>query len=1081
MATNIITNDTSIVDFTKTVYYINNTNKKIFITLGTPKFKTALQFYLMDPDGYECAIFLTKGLYFIHPSNPSLHLIYDGKWKGIGTTPVPFQEDQEKQILSINLFENAHTSTDFLILQGYTGVNTGVDGKLKIDKDLILMNSPNFQSTNIDQNDGVGAIIIYQILNSNLFKFHSILSGTYKIQTNQKQGNFSTHLRVLPMDQYDLVVVSAPSIYKIFIYSYRKNAFDEFYFQKELDLPFSSSFNLLDLQTITDKGLLLYTNQFYIYDVSNNQTQIFSSLDLSQNPTHFQTYQNQLWINDSTKIYRFDLSLNETNVIANRTASISVPNIKHMLIRDQRIFLATLRSIRAYDLSGNPIYTQSTDFSSDILSFDVFGDRILVLVHSNIINVYLMNNNEILMSDYLTQDDDPPTKVRFDTNGQTFYLSFPDASVIDENHGNMNQIGYLVRYDLYLDSSSQTLTNFPSFNITNQLLLEESNTSKQVLQSWKEMVIQEKQIPLISNIANSSKTVSKIYPVWNDQGIMLEIIPSEIEWMSESSPPISKYFIYSDVSTNLINEQTKYISVSATQMLSYNSYILNQKKLENFTFVKTDSNLYLFMLGSGQDSTWSLTRIDTNNTLTVIDSSGTGSIRPTYFTSRVIETNIFFLIATDLTINLLKYDLISSSITLRKSLTRNSENSTIMVDHIGNVIDYTGSMITVYPLSAQYNATINYPHTFTLSSKNQILIEYKNRNLFVLQNEVDDDQSNTQYFSFNVDLSTNVLNPTSISIQISNTNATAIQVLDFVVDPSSTFVVCNLEDISRIFYHPQTKKVYKFAKILNTQFNQYETISQDMLMSKEKQILNSFSYKINDLEPLQFYHEYYSQFFNGKNILQLLGHLNFYDNRVLVEKVESNLNIIHRKGGDANGAGGTLRKIVIAPDSDKVIKNYSLNMDHKRVAVIENSKIGKYGCMKIFDLSGIENKIYQKDFSGNEICSDTLLELNNHSYYLLERDISGETNLYKLWRISDSSQNMITIQSDFSGCIYANPYFDHFFLDQVQDGKIIVWKYYNQRIVINFVPTDLTNKISFTFDHHLIHIQDQDKLYLFIN
>jgi hypothetical protein len=294
-------------------------------------------------------------------------------------------------------------------------------------------------------------------------------------------------------------------------------------------------------------------------------------------------------------------------------------------------------------------------------------------------------------------------------------------------------------------------------------------------------------------------------------------------------------------------------------------------------------------------------------------------------------------------------------------------------------------------------------------------------------------------------------------------------------------VVCNLDDIQRIFYHPFTRKVYKFASILQFQFEKYELTDQRMVMTKEKQILNSNNYKINDVSPLQFYHSYYSQFFGGANPFQILSYYHFYDQKIIVELIEGNLNLIQRKGGDANGVGGTIRKMIFGPDPDKVIKNYKFDQDNQYLAIVEQSKVGSYGCLKIFDVSGLEHKIYQKDFSGNEICSQTLTQLNDQSFYISERDVSGGKYTHYLWKITKNSEQFYTISSNFSGCIYANPFFDHFFLDQVVNGRLVIWKYYSNNFILNQVFTDLLDELTFEFNERFIHIKDKDKLYLFAN
>jgi hypothetical protein len=608
--------------------------------------------------------------------------------------------------------------------------------------------------------------------------------------------------------------------------------------------------------------------------------------------------------------------------------------------------------------------------------------------------------------------------------------------------------------------------------------MEESDLSKNILTLWKEQTIEDRGIPLLSNLLNDSKTISKIHSVSNDNGMVIEIITSEIDWMSNI--PIGKYFIYSDLSTNLINSNSKFISIPSLDLFNYNNYTIDNKKVEHYSFIKYNSNINCFMLGSGNSKTWNLVRIN-DQSLTLIDSSGNNSLKPQEFLSRLIANDIYFIIGLSSSIEVLQYNLNSDTIIFRKSLNRNSSSSRVMIDHIGNIIEFTGYLITIFPISSQYESFINYPYRYIYSQQDQIMIEYKNRNIYILQNTIDNQfETNLEYFNFNLDSSQNSTLASSM-LQISNTSSNALFILDFVIDPSSMFVVCNLSDLSRIFYHPLTKKVYKFPNILNIQFDQYQLTDQKMIHTKEKKIVNVASYYIYDTAPNQFYHEYYSQFFNAKKLFQLLSYYEFYDKRIIVELVENNIYLNQRKGGDANGSGGTIRKMVFAPDSDKFIKNYKLDKDNNRLGVVEQSKVGKYGCLKIYDVSGLENKIYQKDFSGNEICSDTLALLNDKSFYISERDLSGQENLFYLWKITDTSQNYLFIQTDFSGCIYSNPYYDHFFLDEIIDDRIVLWKFYNNQMILNQKLTDLKNHLSFEFNDRLIHIKDNHKLYLFGN
>ena len=576
----IISNDTTINDFGKLdTYYINNSNSSITITIGVPKTKYNLHFYLLDPEGYTCAIYIKKGYFYIETSQPELHLVYNGKWIAINNSPVPFQDDEPNQTIDFNLFNNAEAGKEFILIKGASINNLGVLSDLtdassqkmyKIDKDLIIMNCPNYQVTEDEDSNGVGALIVYEKLNGGI-SYNSIINRPYKI-TQSKQGRFSTHFSVLHMEGYDLLIVSAPDLNIVYIYSYRKNIYNQFFFYFEFEHQISSSIPIQQIKTIDNVGYIYLTESLFLHKiVENTDTQIV--IPQLNNIQDIEIQNKKLFALDlSDNIQQFDIS-GSSIVFRNTIVSLDVSgsNFGKQIIQDgsNNLFVISDKNLFQLDLSGTQIYTEQ--FNEDILSFDVYTDlsnnkNILVLLDSELINVYLIRNSQIIMSDYLSENNALASKIKFDTDGKTFFLSYPEVNVLDEQLGDIESMGYIVRYDLFLDTKEIKLLSFPQFNIENQLLIERNDSNLNFETRWLEQTFLDtsgNKINLVSNTSKSSRNIKPLEAVHFANDVVLNLKTNENQYLVNY--PMFK--IYSDLENGLINNNQKYLRINSLDKL----------------------------------------------------------------------------------------------------------------------------------------------------------------------------------------------------------------------------------------------------------------------------------------------------------------------------------------------------------------------------------------------------------------------------------------------------------------------------------------------------------------------------------
>ena len=1108
----IISNDYTITDFTKiNNYYINNSERNIVITLGVPKSKFNLHFYLMNIDGYQCSIYIQKGYYFLTGDNPNLHLVYDGKWQAIGDSPIPFVDETPKQQFEFNQFENSETGKDFLIWKGFTGTNTGFGSSLdtteikyKIDKDLIFLSSPNYQVTDTETKNGVGAVIVYEYKNNNSALYHSLITQAYN-NSSQLQGNFSTHIKILTMANYDLLIVSAPASFKIYVYSFRKNKFDEFYFHYEFQTQYSGTTQLKIIQPIQNYGFLYYSNQMYIFDLASRSHTYISSL--SKDLINFELLNNTLFIADvSNNVQKYAVSFPSSITLSKNIQTVNDTNFGKQ-IQINKINQTTISSNKiliTLDASDNEIFRKT--FNDNILSFDVYTDasnnnHYLVLLDSTLINVFLIENNTIKMSDYFIESNQPPSKIKFNQDGQSFFLSYPTININDVELGDIEKMGYIIRYDLYLDSQ-QTLSNtFPIFNISNELLVDEFNSNNVFSQRFLEtnfLDTSTNSIGLVSNKNKSNYTVEKMVPVENDTGLLLMLKTENIANLIDY--PI--YCIYSDLSDSyIVNQNNKFLSINSVDKYKYIKPFVNPKTeiLSDYydtVVIKNGNNIQQFFLSMSQNNKWNLIRytlstkiefnINRNNIPTVIIKEDAieeaSSEIPFAFSHYVYSDQIIFIVQKIDQAIVLFYNLSNGSVTHKIFAIGN--NHFFLADEFKNLFHYNGLLLKIFESSTGYTSSKNFTQELDLLDMDQLFIKYKNQNIYILHNQIQEDFNTIKYLTINSERISTTATPQS-TITISNTNTNKNKVLAFNLSNGQTsLIVCNYEDIDKIFLHPNGK-IYKLPHIVNTQWTDISKLSTGrMLYNVEKEFLNAEKYNINTISPKQFYNSTYSQFFRNETNTQppfpIFNRYYFYDNRKSIQ-VDKNIYILFRNDT-------TMRKMVVPVSNGYRIEKYAFDSSRNVIGFIEKSSasVSNYS-FKIYDLNQVETKIYQTDFSNNNICAQTLAVYAGT--FSVSEKISAQNNAFafklhkfepSLATYTKSTLQLNDITTTIDGCLYQSPDLKYLVLDKVQtvdeSSTVSYWRLDNGIYESKtFTSNQLSDDIQIEFPNDLCWIINDNK------
>lgn len=1153
--TNVISDDKNISDFTKiNTYYIDNSKKKITITLNQPSIKANLNFYLIDQDGYECAISLQKGYFFIEPQKPELHLVYINKWVAIGENPVPFLDDEPNDVINFNLFNDSRTAENFLTVKGFTGTNNGVLSdindpnsarKYKIDKDLILMSSPQFMNTEEDEQDGVGAIYIYKRPTnvSTSYEYHSLITRPFNIRAT-KNGAFSKHTCLVNMNTYDLLIVSAPDIKKIMVYSFRKNVSDEFYFYLEYVYEYNDTLPVQFLQPIDDFGFIYFTNRFNVYNVNTNANTQSSFSEIKSLFQNIVSHKKTLLISDaSNQMHRYHIdptsspaSFSEHKLI---TSDVSDGKFGSNIVIDSSSIVHFTSEKHLYTFNfGTDQYLFDLSFNDKILSMDKYAytridasgnivvDHLhLVLVDSNFINVYLLRNNSIIMSDFISENNFKPTKVKFDIDGETFLAAYPFANLADETLGNIENMGYLVRYDLFLDKTEIQSPTIPPFTIPNQLLIEYGNyngsngayTKISNILETTFLDASSNSVNLISNRdkdSNVVKILEKVHLASPGTGeSVISINSSKIQ--SLLPYPVFKIYTPNLNGAQFIKNGNKYLRVTAAdKQAHFRSYLepIQNKTVDNYesVIVKVNGTIQQFFLGMGANNEWNLTRLEFTDTQTYNPPNllkknsqifGASLSIPFKFQSYVFSDEIIFTIQKPDEVVVLFYSLVSNTVT-GSTIYPVAPNHYFYVDQFRNIIDYNGVLARIYPRSANYANAKNIKYETDLGENDQFFFAYFPQSsppsLHVVHNKLNDEFSNTQYKIVNLTTghvlsgNTSILNVSNISL------GELVSVVDFKLlvnnnTATAKIFTANEQDVDNLLLNNDnlsSPEVWKLPTLGSTQFTSFKKLpSSQMIHCKTNVHMMHDTFEISDLEPKRFFHSFYSQFFNKQRDFDVINHTYFYDNRQIVELDDPDCVLIQRKEN-------TLRKFVINASSGYKIKSFAYNQQKKLLAVIENklTQLSQFS-FRIFDVNEVQTLVYQKDISNVNVCFDTLTVHNDVFSFGENIDQVTQGN-YRVYNFNHSSYPTVIQETSYSFdivspevCIFASPN-GSIFIENIYEpnGQTKTIRYYT-RIDDEYsldgfplVNKELSQKFKVKFiDPYYIVIYDDTNSYLFSN
>jgi hypothetical protein len=1116
---------------------------------------------IIHENGNDVIIETSKGNYILNKDVQEIVLVYNGYWsiifsgndsiphenhtsQTISSIPlIPYVDHSYKQDTTLNLYNLSKIGENFIV--HYDRGNTSQNGRYKMSN-LIFVSASNYHGRTSSY-DGEGAVLVFRISNGRYFS-NSVITEGFDLERGIYQGTFGKQVKVLDMGLYDLLVVTAPvkvrdnSMYRtvlddvfgyIYIYSYRKNEQNDFYFHRETKIPLPSmritkdlSTDVIDdylphntifqMETLRMRGVLIsyMTKILYFYnfvDLNNITTQTNNIL----NPEFIKIVGNKIYLSYDNEIKMIQYSSNIwTDPISTiLTNTYQVEDFGRIVYPyNQGIVVISMNDLFDFDLSYQ--LKKRITFGADIISFDLFEDastrKYFVLIDGTDENVYVFDKNyNLILNDlYNTFVDDDATLIRSDISGETIFICAPNHTDVDNG---IKEVGIASNYDVFFERENKNLSSlFPDFNIYNQILIEEKSLNHQKYFYLEENF--KNQIDLISNRGNNRKNVETIYPVIHDTGITLEL-NYDVSYGSFLSS-YAKYFIYtnpvhgSKEYSYILNNSNLYLGWTDNQMLSYNNSDENEIHL-----YKENNKIHLVMLGVGTQSgslvssnkRWNVVRsemlTDMSKNSYDISMSSYGSLdmlQFVRFNKFTHNSDLVFLVHNLYSVQIIDY---FTGNVYTKTFTRNTSEDLFYMDSFKNLfhlypeIDISTSIITcrlnIYK-AGNYNLSFldSVKMDFT-TMPYEFAAQYYDRAFVLVENR--DNVVEVRRFDINQDL------PEKIEfeeVNISNEFKSEKHIVDieFSRDTVKKVVFVNREEKEDKIFQKKSQKIYTLPRLLFTNYKSFEKKDVRQLMVKERHYVNYDLYQIKDEVPNLFYNIDFQKYF--KNNLGIYSNYEFYDNKDIIDFEEDKSLVLHKQNMRS------ISRYTFRPDKDYEIKTYLYDKENHSVIITAKRMIpGITGAsyVEIFDVSSTSYVILesgantgvtiQKKYFDKEICYETL---DNRGRYYISEEYDEQSQSIHFWTFTKSTNYTptmtsipITLDTTRDTCFYRSPN-DEFFLDTLISNKIVYFRKSGSIYVQQNIDIPSTVTIHEPFDIQIISedffavIDKKDKNYLFV-
>jgi hypothetical protein len=1128
-------------------FYVDNERFDIDVYLNIPSKSVRIGLYLIHENNYTAKIHTSNGIFWLDRNNQDLILVYEKGWYCLNNKNlIPFIDTTFKQNVIVNMFGYGRMGEN--MIHTYERGSSSQSGKYKMSN-LLIIGCSNFRGNKKSNYNGEGCVLIYKYSLERYF-FNKLLSQGYDIENQIYQGNFGQHVKLLDMDTYDLLIVSAPSKVRdnnvlksaqddifgyFYVYSYRKNIQNNFYFHQETKIPFPSIsltrnlneikldayipyFSVFQIEPLDQRGIVVSFESkiLYYYDLRDLEN-ITHQINTTLNPEFIKIKNNDFFISTNQSIRRIQYTNNifgntmitifNNTFGVNNFGRIVYPYSNGIVIISQNDF---------FDLDINFQLKKRITFSPSILSFDMYengSERFYyILLNSFENNVYSFDKNyTLIISDLLkTFPDDVGTMIRVGPSGETLFVSIPNHTDVKNNIPDM---GSLVQFDINLSKEKLYLSSlFPDFDIRNQILIEEKTLNEQKVNFVEESFYG--QLTLISNDENIDRNVEKIYQVNNDNGILLEL---NYDVSNSSFLSIyAKYFIYSDPTLStlissagttpysyILNSNNQYLGWSNNQMLNYNN---TKEHYEIYIYKNSSSKIKIVLLGIGilqSQKRWNVIEsemssdLSKNNYDISMNFSGLLDLNQfVRFKKFTHNQDVIFLIHNYYSIHFVDY---FGNKTYVKTFTRNISGDLFYFDSFKNLFHLfrVGSQIflSIYKGSEYDSFLLNSVKTDLTTMPFEIACQYYDQTFVFLENYHNENNSAIEIRRF--DIRQDLVEKIEFEeINISNEFSTKKYLVDieFEKDKIAKVILVNYSEKDNKIFQIKSQKIYTLPNLFSTKFSNYRKKNVRQLNVSENKFVHHELYEINDKIPNVFYNIKYQKYFN--RLFGILINYQFTDNRNKIYMDEDN-NIQLIKPNQKY-----VTRYVTRPEKNYKIETYLFDEIEQSIILTAKKKSGFTGPQSYVEIIDVSSNSYvfkesgevngitiQKKYWNKDIAYETLDNLNT---YFVSENYDPSTNTITFWTFSDTNQYVpqstiltLPILTNSSNIgVYRTPN-EEWITNTIQNQKIIYFQKISNQIFEKHIDVSGLN-IQIPFD---IEIQSSsfftlkdntNKKYLFV-
>jgi hypothetical protein len=1116
------------------IYYVDNQNNKVDLILSNLENFARITIHLLYRNLFDCYINTSKGNYILDKQNPSITLIYyqNESWIPLDhQIALPFQSNNSKQELNIKLFENGRMGQILLILSDRG--NTSESGKYKMSN-LLLTSIPNFHNgfpswnakSKLTSNNGEGCVVVFKNENES-YSFETLITvGSESLYPIHK-GNFGRHIKVLSMGNYDYLIVSAPTKVRkddlfqnmgmIYIYSYRKNLENRYYFHLEKQIPFPPLNQMIDISGVYNNGMNF--GSLFQLEVLDE----LGFIMLSRNGNLFSYKINnlenvQMAMNDTFKP-NFIKILSNNNIYLSKEIRISIaqtsnslfPVISNTLIDPVELSnslnlegfgriiypytngVVVISRFDFFDFDLNYHLKKRITFKNQIYSFDLFENspiqrKYCFLCDTKENNVYIFDENYNLIANdkYKINNEDSPTLIRWDSNGQTIFICCSDTN---DYENQIKGIGSIARFDLFFDKQNKNISDlFPIFDIDNQLFIQKKSIQTGITMNYLEESIFG--LSLISNQSSPSKNVEHIYPVIDNSGILLELNydVSNSSFLSR----FAKFFIYTIPTNKILSSQNQYLGWNDLQMLSYNT----DENYEIYSYQK-DNKIKVVLLGLSNDiqqpslRRWNIIEsemsLDPSQNLFPIDLVLSGELDSVSFIrlEKVIRSDkVYFLLYFEKRIMVIDFFEKSSLIW---TFQRNITNDCFCLDDDKNLFHLykeTDILLSIY--QNPNRMILQNQKMDILEMPQQILGRYLNQSFVLLENYLSDIQ--VRKFDLNFNHPTQLFEFEELNISNQFENDKWIIDIDFIGTNVQKLILSNYSERNFRFLHKFTQEIFAVPILSKTRFENYKKLYIRQLYVSEKNYLHYEQYEIKDKLPELFYNINFQKYFENK--IGLFAEYQFKDKKDFIQPYSDKFIQLSKQNENS------FTKYLFYPDKENTIVNYIYDSSQSLVVTTEK---GVTGCnFKVYNVKdGVFDFVQstgdatgklmvEKRFSQPSLLGFESLDNRQGKVFISETlDISNQSiGIWTFDSISnDLSRNQISMDSfqlSKDTYFYYSP-FEEYFLNQI-DSNINYFKKINGVFQKFTIPFNKRNnvKMDLLFIDSFMKCQIDNQSFLFV-